>query len=188
MKKDEKPPCNTDPRSTNLHVRVLLRPLRKDPAAFSIIETLTLFPVLSNPKLEGSFVDKPSTSTDRRHSRRFIARLEAELVVSLSLLDAAAIGDETLLLMGETKDISADGLSVVVPSIRIDEMYCEQARPLTLSLHLQKESVKLEVQTIHCTPLRTNDPDRGYLIGARITDFGGLGPLAWRRYLRGLQE
>lgn len=144
--------------------------------------------VLSSSRLKRGVVDKPSNPTDRRLSTRRKARLETELTVSLSLLDTSTRGDETLLLMGETHDVSAEGLAIVVPSIRIDEKYCEEERPLKMSLHLQNESVQMQLQTVHCNRLQEDDPDRGYLIGARITDFGGFGPIAWERLVRELAE
>jgi hypothetical protein len=144
--------------------------------------------VLSNSKLSNTILDKANGSNDRRRSRRFKANFEAELTVNLSLLDASAVVEETLLLMGQTQDVSAGGLTLIVPCIRIDERYCAEERPLTLSLHLETEDVKLELRTIYCNPLKQNDPDRGYLIGARITDFGKLGPLGWQHCLSELDK
>ena len=182
------PPRNTGHRYTKLHFRVLLRSLRAGPAVFSTTKIIRMGSVLSSSRLKSGVVDKPSNPTDRRHSVRRKARLEAELTVSLSLLDTGTGGDETLLLMGETHDVSAEGVAIVVPSIRIDEKYCEEERPLKMSLHLQSESVQMQLQTIHCNRLEENDPDRGYIIGARITDFGGLGPVAWGRLVRKLAD
>lgn len=189
MNHDKKPPINASSAYTNLEFRVLLRPLRKGRAVLSITRTFDFISVLSTPKLKSTFVQTPSFPIERRRSPRLHTKLEAEMVVSLLLLDTSSDGeDDTLLLLGETQDVSVGGLSIVVPAIRIDEKYCAEARPLTLSLRLDPVPVQLTLETIHCERLRGDDPDQGYIIGGRITDFGRMGQIAWRRFLDGIHE
>jgi hypothetical protein len=104
------------------------------------------------------------------------------LLVGLTVLDTTApdLGD-SLLLLGATYDVSEEGLAIRVPAIRIDEKYCEESRPLTMALRLGGFSMQLELQTVHCKPLKESDPDQGYIIGARIIDFGRLGSADWKR-------
>src|SRR6266545_200492 len=111
-----------------------------------------------------------SSHSERRRSARLKVQCHTELTADLSLLDAAQPEDPAskLVFFGETQDISAHGLSFVLPSIRIDEKYCEQSRPLRLSLQLPIAAIELEANAVRCVPLDENNLDQGYLIAARI--------------------
>jgi hypothetical protein len=114
-------------------------------------------------------VDKPNFSTERRHSQRLKARLDAELAANLSILDVNAdVPAELLIFFGETKDLSAHGVSLVLPSISIDEKYCSERDRVKVSLHLPEGSVALEVEPVRCVPLNPEDVGQGFLLGARI--------------------
>lgn len=125
---------------------------------------------------------------DRRRSPRLRAQLEAELVTDLSFLDGSELqdSDASLVFMGVTHNVSANGLAVVVPSIRMDESYCEQARPISLALHLPDAAVQMKIEPIHCTALTEKDPDQGYLIGARITSSQEVDEHEWQKYVEDL--
>jgi hypothetical protein len=135
-------------------------------------------------------VTESTFSTERRQSQRLRAQCEAELIASVTLLDAAQPenGTSTLVFMAETQDISAHGLALVLPSIRIDEKYCEQPRSLKLSLHLPDAAVELEVNAIRCVPLNVRDPGQGYLIGARINDISRDSAAQLETYLENLSN
>jgi len=114
-------------------------------------------------------VDTPSSSTERRHSKRHQARCEAELIAELSILDTDAAADSrTLVYTGEMYDLSEDGLGLVLPSSQIDARYCDDSRRVKLSLHLPGEAVALEISPVRCVPLNPADIGRGYFIGAKI--------------------
>jgi hypothetical protein len=114
-------------------------------------------------------VDTPSSSTERRHSKRHQARCEAELTAELSILDTDAAADSrTLVYTGEMYDLSEDGLGLVLPSSQIDARYCDDSRRVKLSLHLPGEAVALEISPVRCVPLNPADIGRGYFIGAKI--------------------
>jgi hypothetical protein len=112
------------------------------------------------------------------------------LIASVALLDAQQPENSSgpLVFMAETIDISANGLSLVLPSIRIDEKYCEQTRPFRLWLHLPAAAVDLEVRAIRCVPLNTSDPGQGYLIGALINEISQDHELELNTYLQKLSE
>ncbi len=113
-------------------------------------------------------MDKP-ISHERRLTPRFSAKCDMEVVASLTLLDTDAelpVGE--IVFLGETKDISARGLGLVLPSTTIDERYCSESSRLNLSLHLPDATVNLEVNPIRCEPLDERDLGRGYFLGARI--------------------
>jgi hypothetical protein len=114
-------------------------------------------------------VDKPIFSTERRHSQRLKARCDAELTANLSILDFAAdVNAEPLTFFGETRDVSAHGISLVLPSISIDAKYCSEPERVKISLHLPEGSVALEGEPVRCEPLNPEDIGKGSLLGARI--------------------
>ena len=131
-----------------------------------------------------------SIPDDRRRARRHNARFDARLRAGLSLLDmkAEAGGDEEqLTLYGSTRDLSAAGLSLVVPSFAIDERFCaEEGRGLQVMLYLPSGPVEMRVAPVRCTPLVEREPREGYFIGARITGMADAGRSRLTTYLRTL--
>src|SRR5687768_18563085 len=98
-------------------------------------------------------LDHLTSAIERREMRRLKVRCEVELLADLSLLDADA-GEplESLIFMGETSDLSTAGLAVVVPSMIIDERFCDGDYSLNLTLHLPEGAITLEV-----TPVRRSE-------------------------------
>jgi len=113
---------------------------------------------------------EPNVSPEeRRRAPRLKAGCDAELTTSLAILDSdAQSNDQSLVFFGRTKDLSAGGLSVILPSTLIDERYCGEDARLQLSLHLPTGKVNLEVNAVRCEPLRAEDAALGYLVGAQI--------------------
>jgi hypothetical protein len=118
-------------------------------------------------------VNQLTSSIERRRTRRLRVRCDAELVADLSLLDIQAEFDaEPLIFFGQTRDLSATGLGLVLPSTPIDENYCEETNSLKLSLHLPGGVVDLEVNPVRCFPLDEADTASGYVLGAKIISVG----------------
>src|SRR6185503_704261 len=114
-------------------------------------------------------VEQNSSPHERRRAPRLKAGCDAELTTSLAILDSDAQSqDELLVFFGRTKDLSAGGLSLILPSTLIDERYCGDDARLQLSLHLPTGPVNLEVNAVRCEPLREEDTALGYLVGAQI--------------------
>jgi hypothetical protein len=114
-------------------------------------------------------LDKPTLQKERRQSRRLKDNCEAQLIANLSILDSdAGPQPEPLIFMGITKDLSAEGLGVIVPSASVSENYCSETKGLKLSLYLPDGAVALEVRPVRCVPIDENDAGRGFLMGAEI--------------------
>lgn len=114
-------------------------------------------------------VQKDHSSQERRRAPRLTAECDAELKTSLAILDTdAPVNDESLVFFGRTKDLSAGGLSVILPSTIIDERYCGDEARLQLALHLPTGSVNLEVTAVRYEALQQEDTALGYLVGAQI--------------------
>lgn len=121
------------------------------------------------PTLKTNKVDSPKFPEERRSMPRLRVHCDAELIAGLSILDVAAQeNDDTLVFLGVTKDLSAQGLGLVLPSTQIDERYCNESNSLKVSLHLPECAVGLEVNPVRCEPLNPGDSAQGYLMGAKI--------------------
>ncbi|HKU73297.1 MAG TPA: PilZ domain-containing protein [Pyrinomonadaceae bacterium] len=104
---------------------------------------------------------------NRRHSKRVRARLSFTL--SLSDPRLSTNGHRRLpSLGGYTLDVSATGLALVVPAIRIGEHYLAgDERKLHVKLDLPAGPVEMRVATVRYESL---EDGTGYLIGARILE------------------
>ena len=116
-------------------------------------------------------LDHLTSSIERREMRRLKVKWEVELLADLSLVDTDA-GEplESLIFMGQTSDVSAAGLAMIIPSTIIDERFCDGDNRLNLALHLPDGVVKLEVTPVRCERVTGVNSTQGYLLGTRITD------------------
>ena len=114
-------------------------------------------------------VNSGISSTERRQAPRLKAGCDAELTASLTILDTEVpSADDSLVFMGRTMDLSAGGLSLVLPSILIDERYCGESARLHLLLHLPTGTVSLDVNPVRCEAIKVVNTPTAYLIGAKI--------------------
>src|ERR1044071_3622014 len=99
-------------------------------------------------------LDKLASSIERRSVRRLRVKCEVELAANLSLLDSDAYdADSNLIFFGQTSDLSAVGVAMVLPATIIDERFCSGSNRLKLSLHLPEGVVGLEVTPVRCERL-----------------------------------
>ena len=132
-------------------------------------------------------LDHLTSSVERREMRRLKVRCEVELLADLSLLDADA-GEplESLIFMGQTSDVSAAGLAMVIPSAIIDERFCGGDHHLNLSLHLPDGVITLEVTPVRCERISGINSAQGYLLGTKITNIAQRD--RFERYLERLSD
>src|ERR1044071_1235330 len=117
---------------------------------------------------------------NRRHCKRVRARLSFTL--SLSDLRVSGNGSRRLpALNGHTLDVSATGLALVVPAIRIGEHYLAgDDRKLHIKLELPNGPVEMMVATVRYESL---EDEGGYLIGARILEMSDTDRVSFEKYL-----
>ena len=117
---------------------------------------------------------------NRRHSKRVRARLSFTL--SLSDPRLSTNGHRRLpSLDGYTLDVSATGLALVVPAIRIGEHYLAgDDRKLHIKLELPAGSVEMRVRTVRYESLEDGS---GYLIGARILEMSDSDRASFDKYV-----
>ena len=122
---------------------------------------------------------------ERRNVRRLRVKCEVELAATLSLLDNDAFDEDSkLIFFGQTSDLSAEGLAMVLPATIIDERFCSGSNKLKLSLHLPDGVVGLEVSPVRCERLTDAYSVHGYLLGTKITNVENRG--SFERYLDGV--
>jgi hypothetical protein len=74
-------------------------------------------------------------------------------------------------LAGYTRDISATGLALIVPAIRIGEHYLAgEERRLRVVLELPSGPIDLVATPVRYEPIDEDENEQGFLIGARITE------------------
>ena len=116
-------------------------------------------------------LDKLASSIERRSMRRLRVKCEVELAANLSLLDNDAYDAESpLVFFGQTSDVSAVGLAMVLPATLIDERFCTDSNRLKLSLHSPDGVIGLEVAPVRCERLTDAYSVNGYLLGTKITN------------------
>lgn len=102
---------------------------------------------------------------ERRHPARYPARL----AVVVSLLEDRASAPPTL--AGHTRDVSASGISVVLPSIRVGDRYLAgEGQTLRVMLRLpDAQHARLYGTPVRYERLEPDDAEKGYLVGIRLT-------------------
>ena len=122
---------------------------------------------------------------DRRRAPRYNVRLP----VLVSLLDAAS-GAQPANVSGHTRDVSEDGLAVVLPNIRVGERYLVgDAVTLRVTLKLPDANARL-----YGTPVRyerldeEQQQDTGFLIGIRLDEAADRDRTLLTDYLKTLKK
>ena len=120
------------------------------------------------PELLRTFVGRlREFAGDRRHMPRRRVRLEFTVVPETP---NKANGRRPQSLRGYTRDISVNGLGLIVPAIRIADRYLAGENcQLGVTLELPTGSVHIRAVSARYEPLE-NEDDQGYLIGARIIE------------------
>lgn len=102
--------------------------------------------------------------------RRRAPRHRASLPVSVSLLDAEASA-EPALVQGRTRDVSENGLSVILPNIRVGGRYLVgDSVTLRVTLKLPEGYVRLYGTPVRYEKLEAEGADTGFVVGMRLTD------------------
>ncbi|HEV7890513.1 MAG TPA: PilZ domain-containing protein [Pyrinomonadaceae bacterium] len=102
--------------------------------------------------------------------RRRAPRYRVSLPVSVSLLDAEASA-EPALVQGRTRDVSEDGVGVILPHVRVGGRYLVgDAVTLRVTLKLPEGYARLYGTPVRHEKLDANGPETGFLVGIRLTD------------------
>ena len=119
---------------------------------------------------------------DRRASRR---RVRLPFTLSLHEPGKKANGWRPLpSLSGFTQDISATGLALIVPAIRIGGHYLAGGDcTLEVELELPSGPIHIRVMSIRYEPVDEDRIEEGYMIGVKITDMSAADLGSLKAYL-----
>ncbi len=103
---------------------------------------------------------------NRRRPPRRVIRLK----VAVRLINpASAKGGREQVLHGYTQDVSSQGVSFVVPAIRLGTDYLiGDNRTLRLTLELPAASIEIQAVAVRYHQLEAGDDGKNFLVGARI--------------------
>jgi c-di-GMP-binding flagellar brake protein YcgR len=120
---------------------------------------------------------------DRRETRR---RVRVPFTLSLHEPGKKANGGRPLpTLSGYTQDISATGLALIVPAIRIGGHYLAGGdRTLEVELELPSGPIHIRVMSVRYEPVDEDRSEEGYMIGVKITDMSDPDRESLKSYLK----
>jgi hypothetical protein len=125
---------------------------------------------------------------NRRSSPRFSARLPS----SLSLAEReSGLGhiDRPAVIPGETKDVSLEGLALIVPSLRTDRHDLTQLKHVwRIVMALPRGHVQIHAMLMRFQRVRGEDLQTGYLIGLRIEEMTESDRRLFTDYVQSLQN
>ena len=119
--------------------------------------------------------------------RRYATRHPARLSVAVSLLDARPRAYPAA-LESHTRDLSACGLALVLPAIRIGDRYLTgDTNVLRVTLRLPSAAVQIHAVPARYERLGEDDADTGYVVGVRIKEMSDKDRALFEDYLRTLK-
>ena len=107
----------------------------------------------------------PLEEGERRRSPRYLVPAEEPLVVGVAVMGS---GGGPRSLTGRVRDVSATGLSLLLPEGETCRELSERGLPLALVVALPSGVVRLRVEVAHCSTRRGRPG--GYLVGVRISE------------------
>jgi hypothetical protein len=122
-------------------------------------------------------------------NRRRAKRYRVRLALSVSLLDVKVVAESAIArrppkIEGHTRDLSATGIGLVVPTIRVGEYYLTgQGRRLLLTLELPTGPLSIHVHPVRYEQLDEGSTETGYIIGAQITEMSDADRARFNAYL-----
>jgi hypothetical protein len=108
---------------------------------------------------------------NRRRSPRYKVRLSVRVSPVKASKPARVSSLEPDALYGYTRDISVTGLALILPSIRINNIYLTgEDRTLELLIEHESEPIVIYGIAARYEKLEEGEADKGYLVGIKITE------------------
>ena len=128
---------------------------------------------------------------NRRRAPRYVTHLEVGLALSVSMPGGNAMtraAGQPLRLAGYTRDISASGLALIMPSIRIGGQYITgENRTLQIILKLPTGTIEIYGTPVRYSPLDEEGADTGYIIGVQITTMSDQDRARYNAYIESMK-
>lgn len=129
-------------------------------------------------------------------NRRRAARYRTHIKVTVALSDmkptaihTSAAGGALPTLKGHTRDISATGLALVTPAIRIGGRYLTgEGQDLLVTLDISPQPIRIHATPVRYEQLGREDEETGYLIGLHITSMDDGERSRYMQYLSTLTD
>ncbi|MBC7929272.1 MAG: PilZ domain-containing protein [Rubrivivax sp.] len=121
--------------------------------------------------------------------RRRGPRLRVRLSVTVSLFDLQAATPWSKPIAGHTRDVSEDGLGLILPAIRVGDRYLVgQDQTLSIILKLPGGNARLYASPARYERLEAEQSDTGFLVGVRITSMDEKDRVLFSGYLESLKK
>ena len=109
--------------------------------------------------------------SDRRCAKRYTVRLSCQ--VEFAAKSTMNGRQASTSIEGHTSDISADGVALILPAIRIGDRYLAgENLPLLLHLKLPAQTIEIHAVAVRYDAFADEDQGTGYMVGMRITKLG----------------
>lgn len=97
-------------------------------------------------------------------------------------------GQTTMPLEGYTRDISEEGLAIIVPSLRVGDKYLnsDDCTVRVVLLEVPAGSVEIYAIPVRYRQLEESGSEKGHLLGLRITSMSDADRARYDRYLHTL--
>jgi len=141
---------------------------------------------------------------DRRCAKRYLVRLSCQVELAkasikseVSGLKAAGLNPlnppvsnlKSQIIEGHTRDVSSDGIALILPAIRIGEHYLAgEHHPLLVRLQLPESLIEMHTVAVRYDSFTDEDQETGYIVGARITQLGQEGRAQYVDFLNSLAQ
>ncbi|HXM35344.1 MAG TPA: PilZ domain-containing protein [Pyrinomonadaceae bacterium] len=125
---------------------------------------------------------------DRRCGKRYAVRLSCQ--VEFAKANVKTNGRHPApSIEGHTRDISSDGVALILPAIRIGDRYLAgENHALLVRLRLPSQTVEMHTVAVRYDTFTDGDEGTGYIIGTRITKLGQEDRAQYVEYLAQLAQ
>jgi hypothetical protein len=139
------------------------------------------------PELLRSIITRlRSLAGNRRRARRYRVRLPLDVsLLGVKSKAESAVARRPAVIPGYTRDLSATGIALVVPTIRAGEHYLTgEGRRLLITLRPSDGPLAIEVSPVRYEQLDESENETGYLIGVHITQMSDADRARFDAYLQ----
>ena len=120
---------------------------------------------------------------NRRRSPRFRVRVNVKVSPSEGRKKPTDGGRPSTTIGGYTRDISAKGLALITPAIRVGDIYLSGGRTLEILIEIPGGPVVAYAVAVRYEKLDLEEEENGYLVGVKITEMSDGDRMRWAEYL-----